>query len=126
MSTRKRILIIEDTYQLREMEARLLREDGHEVLEAANGTEGLAILRKITPDLIVLDAMLPGKTGFDICRELKNDPLYARIPILITTSITEGTGQDDEVWRDRTGADDFMSKPFSTESFLARTRRLLE
>lgn len=123
---KKKILIIEDTDELRSTEASLLRERGYEVLEANDGEEGHAMVRKMEPDAIVADAMLPGKTGFDICADLKNDPALRHIPVMITTSITEGTQQDDEYWRDKTGADDFISKPFSSEEFLARVNKLLE
>ena len=122
---RPTVLVIEDSVDLRNKEATLLRAAGFDVVVAGDGSRGCELARERLPDVIVTDAMLPGKTGFDICAELKRDPACGGIPILITTSITEGTEQTDEHWRRKTGADDFMSKPFSSEVFVERVRKLL-
>lgn len=119
------ILIVEDTPSIREIVAFLVRGKGHETIEAADGVEGERLARRERPDLIVLDAMLPGKTGFDVCASLKADPEFRMIPILILTAMTRDSGQSDEEWRTKSGADGFMSKPFKSVELLELIQRLL-
>ena len=121
----KTILLIEDTATILEIESRILREQGYSVVACSDGEEGLRLAQRIKPDLVITDAMLPGRTGFDIISALKDSPVYRDIPIFMLTSITEGTGQTDEEWAAKTGADDFLSKPFSAAEFLSRVNRLL-
>ena len=75
--------------------------------------------------LFVASAMLPGMTGFDICSELKANPATSSIPIFMLTSITEGTNMSDAEWAAKTGADAFLSKPFSANDFLEEIDKLI-
>ena len=120
------ILILEDTATILEIESRLLREQGYNVIACSDGEEGLRLAQRLKPDLLITDAMLPGRTGFDIVQELKASPAHKGIPIFMLTSITEGTDQTDEEWAEKTGADDFLSKPFSSTEFLRRVSQLLQ
>ena len=121
----KKILVVEDTKNIREIVAFMLRNRGHEVMEAPDGEVGWKKATTENPDLIVLDAMLPGRTGFDICADLKASPKYQSIPVIILTAITQNTGKDDKYWKEKSMADDFMSKPFKPQELMERVEKLL-
>ena len=124
-SVAKKILIVEDTKSIREIVAFMLRSKGYETLESGDGQDAEQKVRTEPPDLIVLDAMLPKKTGFDVCQSLKADDKLKKIPILMLTAITRDTGKSDEYWKEKSQADDFMSKPFKATELVERIERLL-
>ena len=124
-SVAKRILIVEDTKSIREIVAFMLRSKGYETTESGDGQDAEQKVRSQPPDLIVLDAMLPKKTGFDVCQSLKADNTLKAIPILMLTAITRDTGKSDEYWRQKSQADDFMSKPFKATELVERIEKLL-
>jgi DNA-binding response OmpR family regulator len=106
----KRILIVDDDAFIRRPLEFILREEGYQPATAADADEGLRAVESFTPDLIFLDVTMPGKDGLTWCAELKNDPRYARIPIVMLSA----RGQDRD--RERAlalGAADFMTKPYS-------------
>lgn len=121
----RKILVAEDTRNVREILCYLLRGRGYEVLEAGDGESAWDLATTASPDLVILDAMLPKKTGFEICSQMKGDERYRSIPILMLTAVTRDTGKSDTHWRVRTGADDFMSKPFKAAELVERIERLL-
>jgi two-component system alkaline phosphatase synthesis response regulator PhoP len=121
----KKILVVDDTKSIREIVSYLLRSRGYEVIEAADGQDAWEKATTEGPDLIVLDAMIPKKTGFEICEELKNDERWKNIPILMLTAITRDSGKTDEYWREKSKADDFVSKPFKAPDLVQRVLRLL-
>jgi len=121
----KRILVVDDTKSIREIVSYLLRSRGYEVMEASDGEEAWEIATTESPDLIVLDAMIPKKTGFEICEALKTDDRWRRIPILMLTAMTRDSGKPDEYWREKSKADDFVSKPFKAPDLVQRVIRLL-
>lgn len=121
----KRILIVEDTKNIREIVAYMLRNRGYEVLEAADGDDGWKKVTSEQLDLVVLDAMLPGRTGFDICADIKGDQKYDNLPVIMLTAITQDSGKDDAYWKERSGADDFVSKPFKAQDLVSRIERLM-
>jgi two-component system alkaline phosphatase synthesis response regulator PhoP len=121
----KRILVVDDTKSIREIVSYLLRSRGYEVIEAADGQDAWEKATTEAPDLIVLDAMIPKKTGFEICEELKKDDRWKKIPILMLTAITRDSGKTDEYWREKSKADDFVSKPFKAPDLVQRVLRLL-
>ena len=125
-SVAKKILIVEDTKSIREIVAFMLRSKGYETSESGDGQDAEARVRADPPDLIVLDAMLPKKTGFDVCQSLKADENLKKIPILMLTAITRDTGKSDEYWKEKSQADDFMSKPFKATELVERIERLLK
>lgn len=120
-----KILVVEDTKNLREIIAFMLKQRGFEVITAEEGNEALRKAKTEKPDLIVLDAMLPNITGFEICTELKADDQYKNIRILMLTAITQGTGKDDNYWKMKTRADGFLSKPFKARALLDEIEKLL-
>ncbi len=122
----KRVLIVEDTKNIREIVAFMLRNRGYEVVEAADGNDGWAKATTLAPDLLVLDAMLPHKTGFEICADMKADPKWKDVPVIMLTAITRDTGKSDEYWREKSKADDFVSKPFKAAELVVRIEKLLD
>ena len=122
----KTVLIAEDTAAIRTILSFLLRARGFQVVEAADGNEALDKALTLRPDLILLDVLMPGKQGFEVCSYLKSNEDTRRIPILILTSITRESGKSDEHWKRLTNADDFVSKPFKAHDLMARIERLLQ
>jgi len=121
----KRILVVDDTKSIREIVSYLLRSRGFEVIEAADGLDAWEKATTEQPDLIVLDAMIPRKTGFEICEQLKKDERWKKIPVLMLTALTRDSGKSDEYWREKSQADDFVSKPFRAQDLVERILRLL-
>ncbi|MBS5826571.1 MAG: response regulator transcription factor [Actinomyces sp.] len=115
----KTILVVEDEESLRTPLAFSLRRDGYEVLEAESGEVALATLEAATPDLILLDLMLPGISGTEVCRQVRRT---SKVPIIMVTA------KDDVVDRVvglELGADDYVTKPYSYRELLARIRAVL-
>jgi two-component system alkaline phosphatase synthesis response regulator PhoP len=115
-----RILVVEDNEDLAFGLRKVLEFEGYEVEVAKDGESGLASAAKAVPDLLILDIMLPNKSGFDVLRELRTSG--HRFPILILTARSQ---ESDVVLGFDFGADDYVTKPFSTAELLARVRALL-
>ena len=113
------VLIIEDDPHTTELVRLYLANDGHEVLSAATGPDGLARAREARPDLVVLDLMLPGLDGLEICRELRAE---SDVPIVMLTARVE---EDDLLAGLGNGADDYVTKPFRPRELAARVRAVL-
>jgi two-component system phosphate regulon response regulator PhoB len=116
------ILIVEDDRSLAEVLDYNLRQDGYQTLVANDGQEGLRQAKLRTPDLVVLDLMLPMVDGLEICRRLRADPVTRSILVLMLTAKSEET---DEVVGFSVGTDDYVAKPFSVKVLLERIRALL-
>ncbi|MFV2067314.1 MAG: response regulator [Pirellulales bacterium] len=120
MST-SRILIIEDDQSLAEVLEYNLRQAGYEVHHAIDGQEGLSKAQLLTPDLILLDVMLPLIDGFEVCRRLRSDPTTRDALVLMLTAKSEET---DQIVGFSLGADDYVTKPFSVKVLLERIKAL--
>jgi len=118
----KTILVIEDERDLLDLVAFNLEREGYRVLTALDGKDGLETARTRSPDLIILDLMLPGIMGTDICRILKNSDKTSNIPIIMLTAKGE---EIDRVVGFEVGADDYVVKPFSNRELLLRIRAIL-
>ncbi len=118
----ERILVVEDEPSLTEVLAYNLQRDGYEVVVAHDGREGLRKAQMLLPDLVILDLMLPGLGGLDICRELRGSTKTAQIPILMLTAKAEET---DQIVGFAVGADDYVTKPFSVKVLQQRIKALL-
>jgi len=117
-----RILVVEDEQAVREMICFALRQAGFETLEAE---DALAVRRQVadgTPDLVLMDWMLPGISGIELTRELKQGELTRELPVIMLTARGE---EDDKVRGLECGADDYVTKPFSPRELIARIRALL-
>lgn len=116
------ILVVEDEDAIREMLLMVLEQAGFAVKVAADAEEAQRTLDMTTPDLILLDWMLPGISGVEWARRLKKDPVYRELPIILLTARGE---EEDKVKGLEIGADDYMTKPFSPKELVARIRAVL-
>jgi phosphate regulon transcriptional regulator PhoB len=116
------ILVVEDEPDIRALVVLHLERDGFACRTAATGTDALNATRARRPDLIVLDLMLPGLDGFEVCRRLRSDAATAGVPIIILTAKSE---ELDRVVGLELGADDYITKPFSPRELVARVRAVL-
>ncbi|AII59483.1 XRE family transcriptional regulator [Dehalococcoides mccartyi CG4] len=115
----KKVLVVDDDIKTVEVVSLYLKHDGYRVLAAHEGNEALRLARESNPDLIVLDIMLPGRDGMDICRALRAE---SDVPIIMLTARTE---EEDKLKGLDLGADDYIVKPFSTRELAARIRAVL-
>ena len=120
--SRRTVLIVEDERALADVLAFNLESEGFEVQVARDGRDGLAKARALLPDLVILDVMLPGLDGLEVCRELRADPRTRAVRVLMLTARGE---EVDEVVGFRLGADDYVTKPFKMKPLVARVRGLL-
>ena len=119
----KNILIVEDDLDIRELMSFNLANEGHQVFEANDGEVGIDKARNNNPDLILLDLMLPGIQGLDVCRIIKSDQETKEIPIIMVTAL----GQEEDIVKGlETGADDYITKPFSIKVLIARVNAVLK
>jgi two-component system alkaline phosphatase synthesis response regulator PhoP len=118
----KKILIVEDESDLIKLLKYNLEKEGFRVNYATDGSVALAEARRDPPDLVILDLMLPGLGGLEVCRQLRRNERFARTPVLILSARSEET---DRVVGLELGADDYVTKPFSTREMIARVRALL-
>lgn len=120
--TGKKILIVEDESDIRKLVHYNLTQEHFKVLEAEDGEKALKIVQRESLDLIVLDLMLPGLSGLELCRNLRERPETARLPILM---LTAKAGEADRVVGLEMGADDYLTKPFSPRELVARVKAIL-
>ena len=124
----KKILVVDDDPNMVAAVEAVLQSESYNVVTAADGEEGLRKVATEQPDLIILDVVMPGKHGFQVCKEIKADPKFARIPVLMLTvypgdreklnlSMQEGMTME---------AEDYIQKPFDPDEFLNRVERLIK
>ncbi|MGO1973692.1 MAG: response regulator [Propionibacteriaceae bacterium] len=114
-----RVLVVEDEGSYREALTFMLRKEGFEVVEAADGNEGLAEYDRVGADLVLLDLMMPGMPGTEVCRQLR---LRGPVPVIM---VTARDSEVDKVVGLELGADDYVTKPFSHRELVARIRAVL-
>ena len=117
------ILIVDDDDMVRDSVARCLRGDGYDVMEAMSGGEGFELTKNHSPDLVLLDVMLPDVSGMEICRRIKNEAALADVFVVLCSG--EAMEVENKVDGLRSGADEYLVKPFGMREFLARVRTLL-
>jgi two-component system alkaline phosphatase synthesis response regulator PhoP len=122
MTAARKILIIEDERDILNLVVHYLEKEGFRTRTAVDGREGLLAARREHPDLVVLDLMLPGLDGLEVCKKLRAEPGTALIPIIMLTAKSELT---DRVVGLELGADDYVTKPFSPKELIARVKALL-
>ena len=118
----ERILIVDDEKDILELISFNLSKEGYSVVTASSGEEALASVAASPPDLVVLDLMLPGVDGLEVCRRLKQAEATRQIPVLVLTAKTEDS---DIITGLELGADDYVTKPFSPKVLIARVRAVL-
>ena len=119
---REIVVVIEDEPDIREVIEHNLAREGYEVFPAADGEQGMQLVKRMSPDLVLLDLMLPRLDGLDVCRELKADLVTRSIPIVMVTAKGE---ESDIVLGLGLGADDYVTKPFSPKELVARVKAVL-
>jgi adenylate cyclase len=122
MSAQARILVVDDTPNNVKLLSDLLSVKGYAVSTAANGEEGLAKVAAEKPDLVLLDVMMPGLSGYDVCKRIRDDPATALLPVVLVTSLDPA---QERVRGLEAGADDFLPKPINQLELFARVRSLL-
>ena len=116
------VLVADDDRDIRELVAFKLAQAGYEVLSAEDGPSALAAARERQPDLAVIDVMMPGMSGLDLCRELRRAPVGAAVPVILLTA----KAQEGDVERGfAVGADDYVVKPFSPRELVRRVQAVL-
>lgn len=119
------IIVLEDERNFSRFLKMSLEDKGYEVFCYDNGAEGEEAIKNMAPDLVILDVMLPGKTGLDICAELKRKEKYRDIPLLMITGVASRAGKDNAYWQQQTKADGFLCKPFSVQELYDAVSKLL-
>lgn len=118
----KKIVLIEDEEDIVNLLKYYLDKEGYAVKSTGDGSEGLRLIKQERPDLLILDLMLPGMGGLEICRKLRSDSQTTAVPIIMLTAKGEET---DKIVGLEMGADDYMTKPFSPKELAARVKALL-
>ncbi len=118
----ERILVVDDEPFILRSLSFVLRTQGHEVLEAKNGQEAIALIQENKPDLVFLDVMMPLMNGYEVCRHIKSDPGLSDIHVIMLTA----KGQEsDRVKGLAVGADEYMTKPFSPSKIIQRVKDVM-
>lgn len=118
----KKILIVDDEADIIEILQFVLEENGYKCITAFDGEEGLKLAREASPDLIILDVMMPKINGYKISRLLKYDNKYKNIPILMITARAQ---EEDKIIGEETGADEYITKPFQIDYVLEKVKSYL-
>lgn len=121
-NTDQKVLVVEDEPDIRKLIQYNLAQEKFRVLEAEDGEQALKVLQRDKPNLVILDLMLPGLSGLELCKILRGRPDTARLPILM---LTAKAGEADKVVGLEMGADDYLPKPFSPREMVARVRAIL-
>jgi phosphate regulon transcriptional regulator PhoB len=122
MSSAQKILVVEDEPDIRKLVQYNLTQERFSVLEAEDGEQALKLLQREKPSLVILDLMLPGVSGMELCKLLKQRSETAKLPILM---LTAKAGEADRIVGLEMGADDYLAKPFSPREMVARVRAIL-
>src|SRR5215510_8983831 len=119
--TKPIILIVDDTLTGRRALASALQNQNYQLSQASNGTEAISLAKKLKPDVILLDIMMPGLSGYEVCQQIRATPSLSEVPILMVSSLTD---REERVKGIASGADDFISKPFDAIELGAKIRTI--
>jgi CheY-like chemotaxis protein len=118
-----RILLADDSPHAQRMGERILREEGYEVVSLTDGDAAMARLADVDPDLILADVFLPGKSGFDLCRYVKNEPRFKHVRVVLTAGLLEPFDEDEAK---RAGCDAILKKPFEASKVVSTIEPLVK
>lgn len=118
----KKILVVDDEQDILDLISYNLSKEGFKVFTAGDGIQGLETAKTCKPDLVILDIMMPGKDGFEVCRSLRQDPTFSATAIMF---LTAKSGEIDQILGLELGADDYIQKPISPRVLLARVKTML-
>ena len=121
----KKIMLVDDEPEILDLVAMRLKSWGYDVITAIDGENALTLLEKHAPDLILLDVMMPGKDGYEICNEIKTDARTSKIPVVLFTAKPEQKEKLKSNY-DFIAADDYILKPFEPEDLLLKIKRLID
>jgi CheY-like chemotaxis protein len=117
------VLLCDDEQVLRSLVRATLESDACSIVEAEDGEESIALARSLVPDVVVLDMMMPGRSGLDVLRELRSEPTLAHIPVVMLTARARPADREAAI---EAGADRYLAKPFSPLELIAVVEELLE
>jgi len=120
---RKKILIVDDEPMILELLKMRLEAANYDVVTAEDGEEALQKAKSEKPDLITLDVIMPPPNGFQVCRTLKDDPQYKKIPVIL---LTAKTTKSDQFWGTESGADAYVTKPYNADDLMEKIETLLK
>lgn len=123
VTTGRRVLVVDDDSSLRSRLRRLLQSEGLEIATAKNGEDALDAVKRVKPDVVLLDVMMPGLDGFEVCRRLKGNAETRLVPVVLLTGLNKTKHRVRGI---DAGADDFLTKPFERAELIARIRSLLK
>lgn len=121
----KRIAVIDDDPDIVQTVKLTLKTKDYDVVTAPDGEEGLRLVKREKPDLIILDLMMPKVSGLEVCKRLREDEETRDIPIVVLSAIGERTGKPEDFWQNGLGTEDFISKPFEPMALLGRVEYIL-
>lgn len=119
----RKLLIADDESGIRSLVRMTLERDSYTILEASDGEEAIALAREFRPEVVLLDVMMPGLSGFDVCRALKGDPTTAEATVVLLTAKAQ---ESDRAAGIAAGADDYFTKPFSPIALLRKIDQVYE
>lgn len=121
MSEKRRVLVVEDSPTTRTLIAQSLQQAGYDVITAEDGEQAISAVHQQSPELVVLDIVLPKKNGYQVCRTIKSDPDLAIKVVIVTAKDQE----KDRIWSGRQGADAYLSKPIDMQALVATVQSLV-
>ncbi len=120
---KKKILVIDDQEDLLELTQRILLSRGYEVITLTDGEDAINVIKKESPHLVLLDMLMPGKDGAQICQEMKSDSSIHHIPVILSTG--QMFDENEFSQEGLTGADDYLMKPFEIDELLSKIENLI-
>lgn len=117
-----RVLVIDDSKTEQLVVTKALEAEGYDVFSAYDGEDGINKATTLKPDVIILDVVMPGKNGFEVCRAIKKDEVIGKTPVILCTSKDQ---ESDKFWGLKQGADEYITKPYKVEDLIQVVRKFM-